>query len=381
MRMRFALVLVLLGVMLTANLAQAETPRQWFLNGNGTNETYQIFEFTDSGLPRSVTPVASPVEPLQHVAWPSAIQVGDERWLLASGFDGTSWETIYRWVSTDNETFSAEGPWFSADASEPFGIGPAHVMFDPDAEESFIVIYLVRGESGPGSTIAVATSADGQAWTRSGAVISQSLPQEAGGLTMSYACQMQDGDWALFYSGYSEDLTHAAALVATGPSLFEPMTRKAVLFEGDDATTSLSANQAENTATVGIALQIGLPHLIIDPAGNELVVPIAQDGSRVWFDRPLLFDHQEAVIASMAASKVDPSYAQQQPDGSWRGIVTVYGPQPGVFAEYTTEVSAPALDGEWTFDNTGVRFSPWMASTLYSAENPTPLSQGTSCAN
>lgn len=153
------------------------------------------------------------------------------------------------------------------------------------------------------------------------------------------------------------------------------------MIEGDNATTTLSANQAENTAIVGTALQIGMPHLIVDSASNELVVPIRQDDSRVWFDRPLLFDHPDAVIASMAASKIDPSYAQQQPDGSWRGIMTVYGPQLGVFAEYTVEVSAPELEGRWSFDNTGVRFSPWMASTLYSAENPTPLTQGTDCTN
>lgn len=379
--MRLALVLVLVGVMFTTSLVQAETPRQWFLNGNGTTEKYQIFEFADSGLPRSVTPVAAPTAPIQHVAWPSAVQVEDERWLLASGYDGKSWDTILRWVSTDNETFSAKGPWFRADATEPFGIGPAHVMFDPDAREPFTVIYLVRGEAGPGSTIAVATSANGQTWRRHGAVIVQSLPQEAGGLTMSYACQMQDGDWALFYSGYSEDLTHAAALVATGPSLFEPLTKKLVLLEGDNAMTSISALQAENTATVGTALEIGMPHLIIDPVSNELVVPIQQDGSRVWFDRPLLFDHPDATIASMAASKIDPSYAQQREDGSWRGIMTLYGPQPGVFAEYTAEVSAPELDGKWSFENTGVRFSPWMASTLYSTENPTPLTHGTNCTN
>jgi hypothetical protein len=60
--------------------------------------------------------------------------------------------------------------------------------------------------------------------------------------------------------------------------------------------------------------------------------------------------------------------------------MTVYGPQPGVFAEYTTEASAPDLDGPWTWDNTGIRFSPWLNATLYSAENPTPLTQDPSCA-
>ena len=30
------------------------------------------------------------------------------------------------------------------------------------------------------------------------------------------------------------------------------------------------------------------------------------------------------------------------------------------------------LDGPWTWDNTGIRFSPWLNATLYSAESDTP---------
>ena len=88
-------------------------------------------------------------------------------------------------------------------------MGPAHVLIDPEAAEPFSVIYLVRGSAGPGSTIAVATSADGVKWNRRGPLISKSQPQEAGGLTMSYACRQQGGDWAVFYSGYSADFNRA----------------------------------------------------------------------------------------------------------------------------------------------------------------------------
>ena len=63
-----------------------------------------------------------------------------------------------------------------------------------------------------------------------------------------------------------------------------------------------------------------MPHLVIDGNYSELVVPVSQDGNRVWFDRPLFFRHSNAIIASMASKKIDPSYAQQQTDGSWRGV-------------------------------------------------------------
>ncbi|MCA9880651.1 MAG: hypothetical protein KC442_22800 [Thermomicrobiales bacterium] len=378
---RAALLLAVMLVVIPARLASADEPHQWFLNANGTTNTYQIFAFNDDGTPQSVTPVASPEAPLVHLAWPSAIQVKNERWLLASGYDGSQWGSVHRWVSTDNGPWVAKGPWLTADASEPYGLGPAHVLIDPEAPEPFSVIYLVRGASGPGDTIAVATSADGVTWRRHGPILSKSLPQEAGGLTLGYACRDTAGQWVVWYSGYSTDLTRAAALVATGDSLLHPMVDKIVMMEGDNNSTGITANQAENTAIVGTTLKLGTPHLIIDGAHNELVVPVVQDDSRIWLDRPLLYQHTNATIVSMAARKVEPSYAQEQPDGSWKAIMTVYGPQPGIFAEYTTEASAPNLNGPWTFDASGIRFSPWLNSTRYSTENPTPLAHGPSCTS
>lgn len=380
MMARLALVLLCCLLAWPVGLVRADEPHQWFLNGNGTTGKYQIFAFGDDGRPDSVLPVVPATGALLHVAWPSAIQVGNERWLLASGYDGSRWGSLYRWVSTDGGPWVARGPWFSANAAEPYGIGPAHVLIDPGAADPFIVVYLVRGPSGPGNIIAVATSPDGVTWTRRGPILGKTLPQETGGLAMSYACRQQSGEWAVFYSGYSADLTRAAALVATGPSLLAPLTDKSVMLEGNSQQTTLTANPAETTATVGAVVQTGMPYLIVDGAYTEVIVPVAQEGNRLWLDRPLFYRHTNAVLTSMAARKIDPSYAQQQPDGAWRGIMTVYGPQAGVFAEYTTEASAPDIDGPWTWDNTGLRFSPWLNGTLYSAENPTPLTHDASCA-
>ena len=71
-----AILLMLVGCMLPVTLVRADEPDQWFLNGNGPTEKYQIFEFTDNGEPRFVTPIATPTAPLVHLAWPSAIRFG-----------------------------------------------------------------------------------------------------------------------------------------------------------------------------------------------------------------------------------------------------------------------------------------------------------------
>lgn len=378
-----ALALVcLVAVALLSSAGRAAGPREWYLNASGTNGRYQIFAFNDDGSPRFVQPVIASMSTLTNLAWPSALSVGGERWLYVSGFDGVGWRAIYRWTSSDGASFLARGPAFTASTLEPFGVGPAQVTYEPDAAEPFTMYYLVRGPAGPGATIAAATSHDGLTWTRRGVVVSAMLPQEAGGVTVSYVCRMQDGDYALFYSGYSADFSRAAALVATGPTALGPFGDKAVMMEGDEFNAPFSANPAETTGLVGGALvRPGIPHLIADGPYSEVVVPVRQDGSRVWLDRPLFFRHTAARLISMAALKVEPSYAQQQPDGSWRAIMTMYGPTPGVFAEYTAEASAPTLAGPWTLDGTGIRFSPWLNATLYSTENPTPLVADASCGN
>lgn len=375
------LALALLGGLL-ATSGRAQDEREWYLNAAGTNGRYQIFAFNDDGSPRFVQPVIASMATLTNLAWPSALNVGGERWLYVSGFDGTGWRAIYRWTSSDGASFLARGVAFSASALEPFGVGPAQVTYEPSAAEPFTMYYLVRGPAGPGATIAAATSHDGLTWTRRGVVVSASLPQEAGGLTVSYACRMQNGDHALFYSGYSGDHSRAAAIVATGPSALGPFGAKTVIMEGDEFNVPFSANPAENTGLVGGALvRTGIPHLVADGQYSEVVTPIRQDGPRVWLDRPLFFRHTAARLVSMAALKVEPSYAQQQPDGSWRAIMTTYGPVSGVLAEYTAEASAPTLTGPWTFDGTGLRFSPWLNATVYSTENPTPLVADASCSN
>ena len=64
--------------------------------------------------------------------------------------------------------------------------------------------------------------------------------------------------------------------------------------------------------------------------------------------------------------KIYTSYAQEQADGSRRGIFTVYG---------------AASEGPWTFSGTGLRVKPWFTGRLWSTDIPTPLLADSICAN
>lgn len=357
--------------------ARAET--QWFLNGNGTDNTYRIWQFADDGLPLT-TPVVLPPPGYRHVAWPSAVRIGDARHVYASVYDGKKWGEIHLWQD-DGKGFDHRGARFVADpVAEPHGVGPAQLVYEPAEPEPYALYYLVRGAAGPGQAIALATSKDGATWTRRGNVITATLPEEASGLTMSYACRASDGDFVLAYSGYFEGAAKAAALAVKGPRE-GPFTDKTVIARPDGFQATVTTGPAENFGLFPdrVSVPIGMPLLIVDGDYNETVVPIKQVGRTVFFDRPTFFAHPSASVFSMAASKIDPSFIEETPDG-WRGIFTVYGPAPGSFAEYTTEFSAPSPTGQWTPDGAGLRFTPWQNETLRSTENPTPLVRDASCS-
>lgn len=353
---------------------------QWYLNGKGASNNYQIWAFGDDGFPLSLDPVILPPSGVTHLAWPSAVREGSIVRTYVSAYSG-GWNTIRLYTSPDGLSFTDQGVIFSADASEPYGVGPAYVMRDAGGPDPYVLFYLVRGAGGPGNRIAVATSSDGISWTRRGSVISASLPQEADGLSMSYACKTQAGQYVLAYHGYYAGLTKGAALLATAAAPTSSFSGKIIAKLPDEFASVLTATAGQNTATVpaGVAVPLGIPLLISD-ASREHVIAKRQDGVRIWLDRPLLSSHSSAALLSVAKAKVDISYVQEKPDGSWAGIATLYGPA-ALVAEYTTGVKAQSLNGPWTYDGLGFRFQPWLPSFLYSLENPTPLVSSSSCSN
>ncbi|MDE2105795.1 MAG: hypothetical protein KGL39_51700 [Patescibacteria group bacterium] len=379
---------ILAAVILMAAAGRPSFAEQWFLNGKIGSSPYVINQYDPDGLPHSDAPVAMPPSGSTNVAWPSAlIPFGGSKIFLYASTYGALWNAVHLWTATSVDgPFIDQGSVFSADpVLEPYGIGPAQVTYEPTSIlQPFIMYYLVRGASGPGQTIAVATSVDGVHWTRGGPVLSTSLPQEAGGLSASYACKTASGDYALFYHGYSSDLSAGYGLVATSNSATGPFSNKAVILAPQSFLTTLTSYAGSVTARVpsGVSVPIGIPLLAgYSTSGQEPVVAVRQSGTLVWFSRPFLYPHSSDQTISMLSAKVDPSYAQEQADGTWKGTATAYGPAPGVAAEYTTGVAGSSLSGPWTFAANGIAFTPFTSYGLNSTENPTPLVSDNKCSN
>jgi hypothetical protein len=361
--------------------------RDWYLNTYGLSQQYSISRFNDSGHPVPSTPVIRPSRQgfdKVHIAWPSAIRTPDGIHVYASGFDGQMWKAIGLWTSNDGIVFRRRGPVFAASQNEPHGIGPSHVWYDPAAAEPFGLYFLVRGPSGPGQAIAYATSRDGRVWARRGIVLTADRQEEEAGVSMSYACRSRSGEWVFFYQGYP-NLNEGVAMVATADRPEGPFDRKAVLMRGDNVSARVRhGRRRENFVVVDDArlLTPGHIYLLHGKSGdlqNSELVEVAQIKDRVvLLTRPLLRGHDEHAMLSMARAKVDPSFARETSRG-WEGIFTVYGPAPGIHAEYTMSVRGRSLQSPWEPTRSGVRFSPRAPEHRYSAENPTPLVRGPSC--
>ncbi|MCA1396396.1 hypothetical protein [Bradyrhizobium sp. BRP56] len=352
--------------------------RSWFLNGLGSSGIYHIWEFGDDGLVSSLTPALSPPDGVLHLAWPSAIAPdAHTRRLYASAYT-TDWFELRLWTSTNEGAWIPQGIAFQSDASEPGGIGPAQVVYEPGAAEPYMIYYLDRASK----QIKLATSVDGMTFTRHGAVITPSLPEEASGLSISYACRRANGEYVIFYHGYYNNTQNAVALVATADSPHGPFTKKTIIARPDGFASTLSAHRLNATATADVAVPLGIPLLVGGgTARQEANVAIKQDETTIWFERPFVFDHVSDRLVSVSRNKVELSYAQEQPDGSWRGVFSLYNPDPNVASEYTTEGSARSLTAPWSYARTGFRFKPWYRGGENSTENPTPLLSNDACSS
>ncbi|WP_141700710.1 hypothetical protein [Methyloceanibacter superfactus] len=360
--------------------SSAASAGMWYLNGKGTDTPYGIWAFGEDGLPLAAAPVVRATDAETHIAWPSAIKDGPTTRLYASVYN-EGWKTVRLYTASHGVEFIDQGPVFAANGDEPYGIGPAYVMRDPAGPDPYVMYYLVRGQRGPGNDIAVATSPDGRTWTRHGVILSASLPEEAGGLSVSYACRERSGAMVLLYQGYDADLAKGVALVATAPGPTSGFSDRVIIksWDGFSATVRGIAGEKAGHVHAGAKVPIGIP-LLIAGSPAEPIVATRQEGTRIWFDRPLLNAHADSRLYSMARNKVEMSYIRQMPDGSWTGIATLYKPA-ALAAEYTTALSSPTLQGVWDYDRTGFTFEPSHPETRESLENPTPLVDTASCSN
>ena len=360
----------------------------FYLNAFGESKTYQVFAYRPDGIPASPLPVVTPKSigaSIQHVAWPSAVRVGNEILLFVSAFESGSWKRLYLLKSKDGLNFGFAEIAFEASKEEPFGIGPAHVTYDARAQEPFILFYQKRGPQGPGSSINLARSRDGKIWKRYGEILHAKGPDEAAGISISWACQRMDGEWILFYQRFPTVYAGSAAFVRK-PDLLGTVEYRTTMLTGDGVAIGViraEAGQKKMLVDRPGAIRLGIPHLVIgmNGANQEVVVPVAYDGELVVFDRTFTRDWLDALLVSMARQKVDPSYFEENSDGSWSGFVTLFGPWPRVTAEYTTRVTGESLLGPWRFVGDGLAFALVDPEGIYSTENPARISNGCSCSS
>lgn len=352
----------------------------WFLNHYGTAGQYKVSRFNKDGtihLPAFAC--ANPFGSIAHFFQPSAIRVDGVTKLFVVGETTSGNFGIHLFTSTDNIAFSYYGQVFTPNGSEPNGITQANVFYDENQPDPFLMYYVVRGMNGPGS-IAVASSPDGVTWTRHGTVLSPSGSDETYGISLGWVCKDPDnGDMVLWYNGFStSDYMATTGKIARSSNPLGPFGNKTTIVSPDGLTFTLASGSSGNAYGImasGQTSPVGVPMVIEGPsqAYQEVVTVIRQEGDYVHFERPLRFTHSNRPFHSSIRNKILPTFAKENPDGSWYGIFTSFGAAPGLTTEYTIEYSAPEIDGPWSPLGTGLKFKPWFGQGLYSTENPTPL--------
>lgn len=312
------------------------------------------------------------------VAWPSAFKSSGSYKVFASRFTDGKWQDVALWISADGTSYNFRSVVFSANSSEPHGIGPAQVFYVAGDPRPWRMVYAVRNVNGTADTINMADSLDGISWVRRGPVLSATATYEAGGVCPAWVTRTSSGAWAMFYHAYTSNLSTGFAVVATSDSVNGPFTNKVVIYEPNGAVHAVTGGlRLNNFATVSGTVALGELYIIrrMTGGGLQVIVPTRQVGTTVYFDEPLQANYGEvpSEMAHISRKKVDPSYVYELPDGSWRGIFTGYGHWPGLTTEYTMHMTAPAMVGPWTIVPGKTAFNSWNLSSLLSAENPVPV--------
>ncbi len=335
-------------------------------NAYGVEGRYQIFEFTEEG-----SPLYQISNSTNHIAWPSAIRLGPQTTVYASENISGKWQNIRRWVSIDGVHYSDTGSVFSANGSEPYGIGPATVNYDGSTWRMF---YLIRGSAGSGTRVGLATSADGVAFTRSGTVFATGS-EAPGGAAVSYACT--DGSTSyLLIQAYSADLNTGPSLVVSATSPGGKYSLVGMALPPSSASGTITGSAGNNFARFTGAIRIGVPIVVND--GPAPYVPTEKSGTVVWLDRPLEKAYSGTAWGEITRSKADMSFIRKTANGSWEGAVTGYGVFPGVLSEYTNPINASSVTGPY-IQGSGYFLKPYFNSGKYSTENPEPIRSDATC--
>lgn len=329
---------------------------------------YAIFEFTKDGDP--LRPVSQ--GSLDGAAWASPIVDGSNTRVYGSVLASGVWGSIHRWSSIAGAPYVDDGAVLTANASEPYGIGPGALNFDGTTYRLF---YLIRGAGGPGVEIALATSTDGLTFTRQGIVYTCGS-EAPGGASLSFACTIGSASYLLIHA-YAADLQTASSFIASAASPDGPYTFLCSAVEPSGVSGTATGSAGNNFISfTGNGFTEGVPVVIqASDISAQPYIPKEISGNSMWLDRPLECSPNSAPIAQITRNKVDLSYISQLADGTFEGAVTGYGSLP-VLCEYTVKVIAPAITGPWTFAQDYL-LKPYFGSGAFSTENPEPIISGT----
>ncbi|MDF1607992.1 hypothetical protein PZ897_07385 [Hoeflea sp. YIM 152468] len=336
-------------------------------NTHGVEGRYRVFEFTKVGNPaRSVSGATR-----NHVAWPSAIRVGNHVHVFASVLTAGKWSEIRRWTSTGGAAYVDDGAVLISGTAEPNGVGPATVTYDGSV---FRIYYLERGVSGPGTSVGLAISSDGLSFTRAGTVYS-ATSADAGGVSVSYVCTDGDTTHLLLHS-YSTDFATASSVIASAQAPDGMFVRGGELLSNSNMHGTISGQAGNSFAQFTGSLATGRVVVVYDGTVSPYIVAEVTAGT-VYFDRPLTASYTNSPFADFIRNKADMSFVSKK-DGRWVGAVTGYGQFPSVLSEYTMPIEAGAITGPWVVKS-GYFASPYFQSGKIATENPEPIRTTSAC--
>jgi hypothetical protein len=360
----------------------------YVLNGAGPSGVYSIFRVDDLGSPtdnaRIIDPSGSGFD-ASHVYWPSAVKVGTDIYVYATGHDASGNLSLGLWISTNGVTFSRFGQVL-APAGDEGQIGMSHVAHDPDDKAApFKVWYTTRYTTPPGrgTEVRYATSTDGKSWTRVGTVLTAAESGATDGVSTDYVCK--DGDtWRLLYgAGYDSPLKFRAD-EATSTTPGGAFTRTGTIFSPGGIDVAVTTTLTAGTRYIPVASVSGIAAgdvLVISDGTQSKVQRIEVEKVNTTYSAVISTEPVYAVAASQRLrsvylNKMSPSFVYRDANNDLVGHFTGWGQWPGTLSEYTFAVKRSGQ----TFVNEGKQlFRPFGPGNFYSFENPSPIRTGVDC--
>jgi hypothetical protein len=378
-----ALLLVLLAAVLGAAPAAAGDV---VLNGRGASGPYRVFRVDGEGAFTNPTSIISPAGGFDaaSVYWPSAVRVGDDVLVYATAQDGSGNLTLGLWVSEDGGAFARVGQVLTPIAGEG-QIGSAHVIFDPADEAAPFKMWFGTNYGPRATVIKYATSEDGLAWTRQASVIEASEGYESEGFQLDTVCYDATAEtWRMFYAASDDAANVFRAIEATADAPDGPWTKRGVVFAPGG-----SAHAVLSTVTPGSR------YLLLDGAeglapGGVYVLSNGTASERVVIET-VLDDDEASIRDAMVSSgtgfglrsahyrKAGVSTYWRDAQGQGRALLTGWGAFTSGLQEYVFE-GGETEEGFAVDLAAPARWKPTGPGSLYSFENPSPITSGPECA-